>query len=97
MPVALDLMAGVLVVVGVQELPRQVVDQLTDLPFLPCVLALIEVDGVFSLVEQLPDGTSATVDGLGLGFCGGHAVTLFSSVACQTWPISPSPMRAVTS
>ena len=72
-PVALDLVARMPGLVGVQELPRQVVDQLADLPFLPGVLALVEVDGVLGLVEHLPNGVCPPVDGLGLGFCCGHA------------------------
>ena len=70
--VALDLVTGVSRLVGVEELLRQVVDQFADLPLLPCVLALIEVDGVLGLVKQLPDGACVAVDGLSRGFCGGH-------------------------
>ena len=46
MPVALDLVTRMPGLVGVEEFPRQVVDQLADLPFLPGVLALVEVDRV---------------------------------------------------
>ena len=63
-------MAGL---VRVQELPRQIVDQLADLPLLPGVLTLVEIDGVFGLVEQFADGAGMSVDGLGLGLCGRQA------------------------
>ena len=73
MAVSLNLVARVAGLVRVQELPRQIVDQLADLPLLPGVLTLVEVDGVFGLVEQFADGAGMSVDGLGLGLCGRHA------------------------
>ena len=61
MTVTLDLVAGVTVLVVVEELAGEVVDQLADLALLPGVLALIKVNGVFGLVEQL--STSQCVSG----------------------------------
>ncbi|NJK89466.1 MAG: tetratricopeptide repeat protein [Myxococcales bacterium] len=43
---------------------RSLLDQLADLPLLPGVFALIEVDGVLGLIEHLPDGPGTAVDGL---------------------------------
>jgi hypothetical protein len=51
-PVLLDLVAAMTGLVGIEELPGQVVDQLTDVPLLPGVLALVEVDGVLRLVDS---------------------------------------------
>ena len=70
--ISLDLVARVAGLVRVQELPCQVIDQLPDLPLLPGVLTLVEVDGVPGLVEQFADGACAAVNGLGLGICGRH-------------------------
>ena len=49
---------GVGVVVEVEELARQIIDELSHLALLPGVLPLVEVDGVLGGVEELPDGTT---------------------------------------
>ncbi len=59
-----DLITGMARLVVIEELAGEVVDQLADLPLLPGVFALIEVDGVLGLIEHLPDGPGTAVDGL---------------------------------
>ena len=63
--VPLDLVTGMARPVRIEELSRQVVNQFSDLPLLPCVLPLVEINRVLGLVEQLPDCASASVDGSG--------------------------------
>ena len=74
---------------GVQELSGQIVNQFADLPLLPRLLALIEVNGVLGLVKQLANGARTTVDGLDWRFGGGHLVAS-SMTATRTLPASGS-------
>ena len=48
--------------VALQELGREVVDQLRDLLLLPLVLALVVVDRVLAAGEKLADGAAFAVD-----------------------------------
>ena len=98
MAVGLDLLALVVFAVVVEELARQVVDQLADLPFLPAVLPLVEVDRVAGAVEQLPDGTSPPVDSPRVaGFAhAGFSSTRHPATACDTaggWFRAPPSSR----
>ena len=47
----LDLCSFVIRLMEVQKLPRQVIDKLTNLPFLPGILTLVEVDGVLTTIQ----------------------------------------------